>query len=96
MHGTQPFQFELDAFVVIVVDVVIERVAQMLHASEAMSLVALGLERAEEAFHRSIVEAVPLAGLALSELASPQLPAKRRHSIFASLGPNAIAVCPYV
>ncbi|KVA70914.1 hypothetical protein WI60_11085 [Burkholderia cepacia] len=38
MHGTQAFQFEPDAFVVAIVDVAVERITQLIHAGEPVSL----------------------------------------------------------
>src|SRR5260364_14784 len=56
-----PIQLHLDAVVVIVADVVVQSFPEFVDVAEFVRRIELWLERCEEAFHRRVVEAIPLA-----------------------------------
>ena len=68
MHRAQPFEFQLDALVIVVVDVVVDAVFQAFDALEAIGMKEFGFEDGKEAFHGGVVEAIQPAQYAFHQV----------------------------
>jgi hypothetical protein len=61
LHRAQPFEFQFDPVVIVIVDIVSDAVFEAVDILERVRMEELGFEDSEEAFHGSIVETVSLA-----------------------------------
>lgn len=50
MHRTQAFEFEVDAFVIVIVDVVVDAALEFFNAIELVEAKVLGLQAAKKIF----------------------------------------------
>lgn len=85
LDGAQALELQLDPIVIVVPDVAINACLQLLYASEFLQVVELGLQRAEEALHRGVVEAIAFTRHALLRSMCVKQPPVFRHPVLPAL-----------
>jgi hypothetical protein len=66
-NGTQASEFQLDAIVIVVANVVRYPSLQFIDVAKPVDMEELGLQGSKEAFHRGVIKAVGLARHALGD-----------------------------